>query len=1114
MRPVIGRSAGKDAVIVGREPLRLHQRLASAIGAGGEVAMLRRATEERLRNRFARQSHLMHAAPAKIGDFFGMAESPARIDSGTNVAGIGSRGGVSAQQGDGQVVIVDHPGESAAPGAEKATVPFRERQPHFDGNFGVSSRVRLCNHPAECRQPGQHRITPRIRQVYLAGSRRARLDDGRIRKRKPGQIRALGGASRLLAGRDGRCGQTQPHCDCDSFHAASAWCGHPSSTTNCLPATPSADSERQRRARKINTEQNKQKQNFEDEGEQKLLLPRREQRSGGELYLFLFRSSSILVDKRAKKAPILALILSTLLLRALPLIAQSNTGELRLTVTDPSGSGLKSTVQLVSDASQYRHTFTTDDHGNLDARRLPYGIYQVQIHAPAFAQLSESVDIRSALPLDRTIQLKVAAVSQSLTVSASATLIDPYRAGSVNEMGLETIQNRLTALPGRSMQDLVNSEPGWLYEGNAVLHPRGSEYQTQFVVDGIPLTDNRSPSFGPEVEADDAESLAIYTAGIPAEFGRKMGGVIEVNTLKNERPGFHGQLTFFGGSYDTGGVNTQDQYTWKGNTLGFSAGGNMTDHYLNPVIPQNYTNDGTRGSFSVSYEREITPKDRLTLIVRHELARYEIPNELVQQNGGFIPNGDNTTGCPSSGPEPADCVYVPRGQLQNGDNFETMGSAAYQHIFSENAIASFRAMGRDNSNDFYSNPASWPVIATQHNDFKEAYFNSSASVHHHWQEWKVGFESDAVFLHENFHDEIPDCADPSDPRCPITLGILDSGATTFSFKGDRPDLEQSAYVQDALRLGNWSVNAGLRWDHYQLLVNQNAVSPRVAISRYFSRAGVNIHGSYDRIFQTPSFENILLSSSKAAEALDTSVAAVQLPVQPSHGNYFELGATKAFAGKLRLDTNMFRRDVNNYADDSQVLSTGISFPIAFRKGILYGAEGKLELQKWGRFSGFASYAYIVGNVWNPVTGGLFLGDDATGATTELTGHFPDSQDQRNTVRDRIRFQAAPRLWFALGSDFNSGLPFEGDLTAQQYVTEYGQVVVNHLNFDRGRINPYITENASVGADLYTREKTSVRLQADAQNLSNKLEVIDFGGLFSGNALGPSRQYTLRLVTSF
>ena len=806
-------------------------------------------------------------------------------------------------------------------------------------------------------------------------------------------------------------------------------------------------------------------------------------------------------------------LIITVLLWTLPMLAQRNTGELRLTVTDPSGLGLKSTVELVSEANDYRYTFTTDDQGNLDARRLPYGIYQVRIQATAFAQASESVEIRSALPVDRTIRLKVASVSESVKVSAPGTLVDPYRAGSVNEMGLQTIQNRLTALPGRSMQDLVNSEPGWLYEGNAVLHPRGSEYQTQFVVDGIPLTDNRSPSFGPEVEADDVESLKIYTAGIPAEFGRKVGGVIEVNTLKNQDPGFHGQLTLFGGTYDTAGINTQDQYTWNKNTFGLSASGNMTGHYLNPVVPENYTNNGTTGSFSLSYERDLTPKDRITLIVRHELARYQIPNELVQENGAYLPNANNTTGCPPVPPadEPSVCVFVPGGQLQTGDNFETMGTISYQHIFSSDAIGVLRGMSRDTSTDFYSNQASWPLNATQHNDFKEIYFNGSFSVHHGRQEFKAGVESDAIFLHENTSYVIPDCANPNDPQCPINLGILDSGAITFAFLGSRPDLEQAAYVQDAIRFGNWSLDAGLRWDHYQLLLNQNAVSPRLAVSRYFPSAGVNIHLSYDRIFQTPSFENILLASSPAAEAIDTSIPALQLPVQPSHGNYYELGATKAFFGKLRLDTNMFRRDVNNYADDSQILSTGISFPIAFDHAILYGAEGKLQLLQWKGFSGFASYSYIVGNAWFPVTGGLFLGDDAINPTT---GHFPDSQDQRNTVRARVRYQLAPRLWIAVGADYNTGLPFQPDLTQQQYATEYGQVVINHLNFNLGRISPYFTQNASVGADLYQHEKRSVRFQADVANLSNELEVIDFGGLFSGNALGPSRQYTFRLVSTF
>jgi TonB-dependent Receptor Plug Domain len=796
------------------------------------------------------------------------------------------------------------------------------------------------------------------------------------------------------------------------------------------------------------------------------------------------------------------------------LFGQSNSGELRVTVTDPSGLGLKSTVEVASGANQYRNTFTTDDHGYLDVKRLPYGIYGVQIEAPSFARVSQKLEIRSALPLDRTIRMQVAPVSESVSVSASATLVDPFRAGSVNELGSQTIQNRLTALPGRSMQDLVNSQPGWLYEGNAVLHPRGSEYQTQFVVNGIPLTDNRSPNFGPEsADVDDVESLTIYTAGIPAEFGRKMGGVVEVNTLKNESPGFNGQLTMYGGTYDTAGIDTQDQYTWKGNTLGLSASGDMTSHYLNPVVPENYTNHGTTGAFSLSYERDLTKKDRLTLNARHELARYEIPNELVQENGAYLPNSNNTTGCPPVPPEdqPSDCDFIPGGQLQTGDNFETAGSVSYQHIFSPDTIGVLRGMARDNSTDFYSNPSSWPLLATQHNDFKEIYFNGSVSVHRGRQEWKAGVESDNIFLHENTSYVIPDCTNPDDPQCPINLGILDSGAITFAFVGRRPDLEQSAYVQDLIRLGNWTVNAGLRWDHYQLLLNQNALSPRTAVSRYVPSLGLNVHFSYDRIFQTPSFENILLASSPAAEAIDTSVPALQLPVQPSHGNYYEWGATKAFFGKLRLDANAFRRNLSNYADDSQILSTGISFPIAFDHAILYGAEGKLEVLEWKRFSGFASYSYIVGNAWFPVTGGLFLGNDAINPTT---GHFPDSQDQRQTIRTRLRYQLAPRVWFALGADYNSGLPFQPDLTAQQYATEYGQVVVNHLNFNRNRILPYFTQDASVGVDLYARERRSVRFQADVENMGNTLELIDFGGLFSGNAIGPARQYTFRLVTSF
>jgi hypothetical protein len=319
-------------------------------------------------------------------------------------------------------------------------------------------------------------------------------------------------------------------------------------------------------------------------------------------------------------------------------------------------------------------------------------------------------------------------------------------------------------------------------------------------------------------------------------------------------------------------------------------------------------------------------------------------------------------------------------------------------------------------------------------------------------------------------------------------------------------------VQDQTRLGNWTVNAGLRWDHYQLLLNQQAVDPRFAISRYFPSAGLVAHFSYDRVFQTPSFENILLSSSTAVEALNSNF--LRLPVQPSVGNYYEAGLTKSFYGKVKLDANYFRRLVNNFADDDQIDNTSISYPIAFLKAIIYGAEAKLDVPDWHHFSGFLSYSYTVGNAWFPVTGGLFLGDDATAATTQLTGHLPDSQDQRNTVRGRLRYQVKPRFWIAGGIQYDTGLPFDFDGDPSQVLAQYGQQALNRIDFTTGRIYPSFQVTASAGADVYRSDRVNMRFQIDGQNLTNVLEVIDFGGLFSGNAIGPSRSYAMRLTTNF
>jgi hypothetical protein len=758
---------------------------------------------------------------------------------------------------------------------------------------------------------------------------------------------------------------------------------------------------------------------------------------------------------------------------AIPAFGQSNTGELRLKVTDSSGLGVKSVVELVSEANQFHHAFETDDAGNATAKRLPFGVYRVQVQLQGFAPFSDSVEVRSAIPTEQTIKLSVASVRSSMTVKDAETLIDPHRPEAVNEVGADLIYNRPTSLPGRSLQDLVNSQPGWLYEGNAVLHPRGSEYQTQFVVDGIPLTDNRSPGLGPEIEADDVESMTIYTAGIPAEYGRKMGGVVEVNTLKDVQDGFHGQVVLSGGSFASAGSFAKVQYVSGKNVFGFSAEGDRTSRYLNPVVPENYTNNGTTGDFAATYERNFTPSDRLTLSVRHELSRYEIPNEQLQEIAG---------------------------QLQNADNFETMGTIAYSHIFSSNVIGDLRGMLRDNSNDLYSNPLSTPIIPFQRNSFREGYFKGAISIHHGVQEWKAGVESDVIFPREQFSDQI------TDPT------RFDAGTPlTFFFAGTRPDLEQSAYIQDLIRLGSWTVSAGLRWDHYQLLVNKNSFSPRLSVARYFKSADMVLHASFDRVFQTPSFENILLSSSTAVNALNDNF--LRLPVEPSEGNYYEIGLTKGFFGKIRLDGSYFLRQVNNYADDDLLLNTGVSFPIAFAKASIYGLEGKIDIPQWGKLSGYVSYSYTVGSAYAPVTGGLFLGNDASAAAA-LSGRFWDSQDQRNTVRTRFRYQVAPRFWLAAGAEYGSGLPFDFGGDYQEALAQYGQQMVKRVNFDTGRVQPSFSMSSSAGVDAYKSDHFTIGFQVDGENLTDRLNVIDFGGLFSGNAIGPSRSINARFKFGF
>jgi hypothetical protein len=157
---------------------------------------------------------------------------------------------------------------------------------------------------------------------------------------------------------------------------------------------------------------------------------------------------------------------------------------------------------------------------------------------------------------------------------------------------------------------------------------------------------------------------------------------------------------------------------------------------------------------------------------------------------------------------------------------------------------------------------------------------------------------------------------------------------------------------------------------------------------------------------------------------------------------------------------------------------------------------------------------MVANRWFPVTGGLLSGQDEIGRRTQDSGHIPDASDQRNVIGTRFDYQIWKRMYVAAGAAYGSGLPYDYDVSSHDALEEYGQQVVNRINFVRYRVKPTLAVQAFAGVDLYQRDSLHMRFEADGGNLNNRLNVIYFGGLFSGNSVGPAHNFGLRLVTTF
>jgi len=758
-----------------------------------------------------------------------------------------------------------------------------------------------------------------------------------------------------------------------------------------------------------------------------------------------------------------------------PLGAQLASGELRLVVTDATGLPVSASGTLASDASQTHRSFDTGAGGTFTFDRLPDGRYRLTVVSAGLRTHEQLLEIRSALPREVRVRLNVAPLTASVTVTQAATLVDAHSAGVIYTAGSQQVRDQQSAVPGRELLDLVNLQPGWLMESNGVLHPRGSEYQTLFVVDGVPMDDNRSPAFAPELPGAEIEAVSVLTGTFPAEYGRKLGGVVDVTTSRDARLGAHGSVEAGAGSIGTRTVFASGAYGWEHTSLTVNAGGARTNRYLDPPTPRNDGNDGALASLGVTFDHQATARDRIQIGWRESSAGFQVPNDLEQERAG---------------------------QRQDRRSRERSAQAAWSHVFSPRLLLNVRVAATDLSADLWSNPASTPIVVSQQRGFRREYTKASLSVQAGTHELKVGGDLAHAPVHEALQYRI------TDPSAFSRGTPLD-----FSFADAQSDTEAALFAQDTVRLGKLTVSAGLRWDRYAFLVDDTAVSPRFGVA-WTPSSDVVFRFSYDRAYQTPAMENLLLASSPQVDQLNRRI--LRLPVPPSRSNFVEGGFTTGIAKTARLDATVYRRTSTNFADDDVFLNTGVSFPIAFRAADIHGADVKLTLPRWRAFSGFAGYSYLLGRADFPVTGGLFLGGEAVSAIAQAD-RVPITQDQRHTARARLRYQVAPRAWSALVVRYGSGLPVEledDDIEMDELVAHFGSAVVDRVDFQAGRLRQNVAIDWGGGVELWRRDKRRVDLRAEIANLTNRLNVLNFAGLFSGTAVAPPRSANVRLRVEF
>ena len=802
-------------------------------------------------------------------------------------------------------------------------------------------------------------------------------------------------------------------------------------------------------------------------------------------------------------APMLALAASTLL-TPIPATAQA-TAVVRGQVIDETGAAIIGVQVTLTDAQHSGQVMVaaTRDDGGYVFFQVPFEIYQLTAQMEGFQIHQQTLDVHS-VALTANITLKVGVVAERVEVAASA--IEESHVSTLTHMEERQLIRKAGAAPARLIESAILESGGVTQNANGRMHIRGAHYQISFMIDGLPVSDQLSIDFGNPFDVRNVEAMEIYTGNFPAEYGNKVSGVVNVSTKSGIGSGkkVYGSVSSTVGSF--GALDGAAQFGGGTYKWGYfvSVAGGRTDRFLDPPTFANLHNGGGNQSLFSRFDLAPTQKDFLNFSINAAHSRFDVPN---------LPSQDAS------------------GQVQEQELADISVRLHWLHLINSRWTMEIVPYYRTAVAELFSSPGDTPVTASQARHLTTAGGKWTVSYNAGAHRFKSGVDVFAFPVSEflTFGITHADFNNPLDPDYNVNLADYDltpcdvvriesCDGTLFLFDGARTGKEYSFFVQDEVHWKGLTATLGLRYDDYNFILDEDHWSPRLGIAYRIGPSDTVVRASYNRLFQTPSNENLVFSTSSEAGALVPpdridELGAALLIIRPERVDFWEVAVEQHIRDAVEVELSYYTKRIDDFHDNDQLLNTTIVFPAAIRKGEVDGADLRVSMPPHRGL--FATWMLSWGKTIGlpPLSGGLFLGEEALDLLT--SGPFHIDHDQTWNSQGSFNYEHGSGVWTGFSGRYDSGTPVEiDDLAAVQANPDLNEgLEFIDMSSPLFRVSSRTIFNWSIGYD-HPKEDPKVSLQFNVLNLTDQRRLFNFLSVFSGTHVVAPRSASARLQYRF